>query len=183
MTEPISRIEAALAGLGAEHEPPAGWEARVLAATAAPRSRRWWWWLGAPLVAAIAVLLWLVPRGPSADLVYTATSERVDRGRTRGEPGNIAHVGDTLHLTASSRGTYREIRVYRDDHLELRCPGGSGCRGADAAEIALLRSGTYELMALAASEPIPPPGGSLDIDRAAADRAGVKIQNTHLTVD
>ena len=41
--EPISRIEAALARLGAEHEPPVGWEARVLAATAPPPRRAWWW--------------------------------------------------------------------------------------------------------------------------------------------
>jgi hypothetical protein len=154
----------------------------VLAATAAPRSRRWWWWLGAPLVAAIAVLLWLVPR-PSVNLAYMTISERVDRSRTRGEPRNTAHLGDTLRLTARSRGTYREIRVYRGDHLELRCPGDPGCRGADAAEIALSRSGSYDLVGLAASEPIPPPGGSLDIDLAAAGRAGVEVQNTHLTVD
>lgn len=183
MTEPISRIEAALAGLGAEHEPPVGWEARVLAATAAPTPRRWWWWLGAPLVAAIALLLWLVPRGASAHLAYTMTAEAGDRGPTRGETGSTAHIGETLHLTASSRGGHRELRLYRNDRLEVRCPTDPACRGTDGAEIKLLRSGTYKLVALAANEPIPEPGGSFDIDLAAAAKADVKIDQKDLTVD
>ena len=36
------RIEEALVRLGAEHEPPPGWEARVLAAVRPPRRRVWW---------------------------------------------------------------------------------------------------------------------------------------------
>lgn len=39
--DPIERIEDGLRGLGAEHEPPAGWEQRVLDATA-PNPRSAW---------------------------------------------------------------------------------------------------------------------------------------------
>jgi len=37
--DPIARLEHALEQLGAEHQPPPGWEARVLAAVE-PRPRR-----------------------------------------------------------------------------------------------------------------------------------------------
>lgn len=188
MTEPIARIEAALARLGAEHEPPVGWEARVLAATAAPAPRRWWWWLGAPLVVAIALLVWLVPRGPNngpVKLAYAIIDEEPGHGPTRGEPGgNSARLGQTLRITAPSRGSHREIRVYREDQLEVGCPGDAVCHGADSVDIKLSRSGRYRILWLTASGPIPPPVGSFDADLAAVRNARVEIdQRPDLIVD
>ena len=132
---------------------------------------------------AIALLLWLVPRAPSATLAYARIREPGSAGPTRGDSDHTAQIGDTLRLTASSKGTYQEFRIYREDQLELRCPGAPVCRGAEGADFKLLRSGTYKLVGMAASVPIPPPGGSLDIDLAAARRVDAKIDETHVTVD
>lgn len=179
MTEPIARIEAALAGLGAEHEPPAGWEARVLAATA-PRTRTWprWWWLCAPIGAIAGLVFWLVPEGTQQlALVVALDSGPVVRG-------SAARQGQVMHVTATGGGAYREIRIYRDDVLEVVCPRDLACRGAEGADLKLDRTGSYQVVALASSSPIPPPSppsdashpGTLDKDLASASRAGVEIQ-------
>jgi predicted DNA-binding protein (UPF0251 family) len=66
------RIEDALAQLGAEHEPPPGWEARVLAATHVTRRRPWWYAAGG-LAAAVAAQAILIHGWLAVDHVSAAT--------------------------------------------------------------------------------------------------------------
>jgi hypothetical protein len=181
MTEPIARIEAALARLGAEHEPPAGWEARVLAATVERKRARWWWLLPIP-VAAIAVLgIVLIPssRAPSkpALAIGFKRGEAVHRG-----PSMI--VGDVMTVDASGDAAHRALWIYRDARLVLACPRDPRCRRADdklIAELPLTSVGSYVIVALASRSSIPLPGGSYDEDVAAAQRAGAKVESD--TVD
>jgi len=178
MTEPISRIEAALAGLGAEHEPPVGWEARVLAATATRPRTRWWWWLSVPVGAIAGLLLWLVPaRSQPLGLDVAFKGGPLVRGSADHQQGQV------LVATATGGGAHREIRIYREDILVLVCPGGPTCRGSERAELKFDRTGRYQVFVLTSGSPIPPPGApsdashpsTLDHDLAVADGAGVFI--------
>lgn len=114
MTEPISRIEAALARLGEEHEPPPGWEARVLAVTALqaqpqppsvqphpePPAQRRWWWVMVPTMAlaAAAVLVLVVVRPPTpSQLALNIAIEQPagqDHPVQRGVESSIARSAD-----------------------------------------------------------------------------------------
>ena len=66
MSDPTTRLEQAIEQLGADLEPPPGWEARVLAAVE-PRRRSWLarGWFAIPAVAAIALVAVLLPRSLS----------------------------------------------------------------------------------------------------------------------
>jgi len=189
MTEPLSRIEAALARLGAEHEPPVGWEARVLAATApAPRKRSRWWWLSVPVgtVGAVAgLLLWLVPaRGLALNVAFASPpGGAVVRGSS-------PHRDEVMQVTATGGDRYREIRIYVDDELVLMCPRDPTCHGSERADLALSRTGTYRVMALTSSSPIPPPNDpagasgprTLDRDLAQVRDAGLTPKESTYTV-
>src|SRR6185295_11711421 len=95
MIESNQRIEAALAQLGAEYEPPLGWEARVLAAT---RARRPWWWYAMPGFAVTALAVCAVALWPTAALPALALSVEVQHpAPVRGREGQ---VGDTVRITA-----------------------------------------------------------------------------------
>jgi hypothetical protein len=104
----LTRIERELAGLGAEHEPPVGWEARVAAAIAdqriegglaalgeddepapgwqarvlaatAPRPKRRWWWFAIPApVLAAASLVFVVRSSGAPALEVAITTERTN---------------------------------------------------------------------------------------------------------
>jgi hypothetical protein len=181
MTAPILRLEAALARLGAAHEPPWGWQTRVLAAVKTPRRQRGWW-LALPAAAALALPLALVRPPPEDPLVLRVAMVPVGRPQR----GSSAQVGDRVHAQATGGDHYRAIWVYRD-HRELvvACPGGPSCGDLDdatAAEVTLLTLGTYELIALTSASPIPAPHGAYDADLAAAERAGATIQRDHVTV-
>ena len=182
MTASIIRLEAALARLGAAHEPPWGWQTRVLAAVEAPPRRRGWWWLALPAAAALALPLVLLRPPPAVPLVLQVAVASV------GPPqrGSSAHVGDRVQVQATGGDRYRAIWVYRDRRvLVVACPGGPSCgelAGATAAEVTLPTPGTYELVALTSASPIPAPVGAYDADLAAADRAGATLQRDHVTV-
>jgi hypothetical protein len=174
---PIARIEAALAGLGAEHEPPAGWEARVLAAvsTPAPRPKLQLRWLlfAAPAVAAVVIAIVIIVRpprtGPLQLALAVAKTAVVDRG-----PGY--HVGDVVHATATEGGAYRAVWVYHDDALMLACPGAPQCRSTKdglTAEVTLTLHGEYKVVAVASRSSIPAPGGTFDLDVARLHDIGV----------
>jgi len=184
VTEPIARIEAALAQLGDEHEPPAGWEARVLAATGA-RRRRPWWHFAAPgiVLAAAAVAVYLaIPPHRNTALALRLTYDKaatVVRGDTH-------QIGEVVHATATGGDRYRAVWIYRDEtELVAACPGSASCRTSDdvmVAEVTLALVGTYTIVALASSAPLAPPTGSYDADLGRARSAGVTETEVQLAV-
>jgi hypothetical protein len=184
MTEPTARIEAALARLGSEHEPPAGWEARVIAATTAPTRRPWWLFATSALALAGAALVVAVPRkADTPDVAFTVDAPWDKVGKVvRGESPQVT---DIVHATARGGGGYRAVWVYRHDELVVACPGAAGCRFAGDATIAdveLHSIGSYRIVALSSSVPVAPPRGTYDSDVANARTAGAAYLEKQLVV-
>ena len=175
------RIEAALARLGAEHEPPVGWEARVLAAVGATR-RRWWAYAapGVALAAAAAVALVMLRRPPPA-LALNVAVQHSARYR-----GNEASAGDVAHIVVSGGKAPRAIWVYHEEvQLVLRCPGDPKCRVSETlteVDVTLTSAGTYTVVALTGGSGLPAPTGSYDADTAAAKDAGLDVRQYRLIV-
>jgi hypothetical protein len=175
------RIEAALARLGAEHEPPVGWEARVLAAVGA--SRRRWWVYAAPgvvLAAAAAVALVVVSR-PPPELALNVKVQHSARYR-----GDEASAGDIAHIVVSGGKGTRAIWVYHEEvQLVLRCPGDPKCRVSDAStevDVTLSSAGAYTVVALTGGSSLPALTGTYDADTAAAKDAGLDVRQYRLLV-
>lgn len=175
------RIETALARLGAEHEPPVGWEARVLAAVGATR-RRWWVYAapGVALAAAAAVALVMLRRPPPA------LALNVEVKHSAVYRGDEASAGDVAHIVVSGGKGPRAIWVYHEEvQLVLRCPGDPKCRVSDAStevDLTLTSAGTYTVVALTAASGLPPLTGTYDADTAAAKDAGLDVRQYRLTV-
>jgi hypothetical protein len=175
------RIEAALARLGAEHEPPVGWEARVMAAVGATR-RRWWMYAapGVALAAAAAVAVVVLRRPPPA----LALNVKVKHSALY--RGDEASAGDVAHIVASGGTGPRAIWIYHEEvQLVLRCPGDPRCRVSDASievDLTLTSAGTYTMVALTAVSGLPPLTGTYDADTAAAKDAGLDVRQSRLTV-
>ena len=175
------RIEAALARLGAEHEPPVGWEARVLAAVGATR-RRWWVYAapGVALAAAAAVALVLLYR-PPPELALN-----VDVKHSALYRGNEATAGDTAHIVVSGGKGPRAIWIYHEEvKLVLRCPDDPRCRVSEAAtevDVTLSSAGAYTVVALTGGSGLPPLIGTYDADTAAAKDAGLDVRQYRLLV-
>jgi hypothetical protein len=171
------RLTAALPAAGANLVPPAGWEARVFAAIAAPPVP-WWrrrlaWLLGPGLVLAMAtalLLVWL--RAPSPTPGPLALAIAIESGGTRRT--DSAAVGDLLIAHGSGGAGHTAIWIYRDDRtLILACPGVDGCVGQQGelrASLRIDRPGRYQVVLLSAETSLPLPRGSLDTDLAAAER-------------
>ncbi|HMG54876.1 MAG TPA: hypothetical protein VK601_15370 [Kofleriaceae bacterium] len=180
------RIEAALAKLGAEYEPPPGWEARVLAATQAAPRRPWWrsWWAFATpglVLAAAAVILVIVAipqRSPAAPEIAV----RLVHGKTyRGD--DTPAVGDIAHIAVTGGGP-RALWIYHRDALVMQCPGAPECRidgHAIAVDLALELVGEYRIIALDPAA-APTPSKSYDADLAALQRARVEYRERTLNV-
>ena len=177
-TEPLSRIEAALEHLGEELEPPPGWEARVLAATAPPPQRRWWRWLAAPVGALAAVLVfWLWSATRVVALVLEVTAER---GAVRGADGErgadgvrSARVGQHLRVHIAGGSGHRMVWIYHNNEIMKRCPGDAACGDLDGDLGWTVDSiGTYEIVALDGDAMLPALRGNYDADLAAARTAG-----------
>lgn len=177
----MQRIEAALAGLGAEHEPPPGWEARVLAAVGATR-RRWWVYAapGVALAAAAAIALVVLRPPPPPALALNVEVKHSARFR-----GDELNVGDVAHIAVSGGRAARAIWVYREGvQLVLRCPGDATCRISDAStevDLTLRSVGTYNVVALTGDH-LPTPTGNHGADTAAALGAGLDVRQDHLNV-
>jgi hypothetical protein len=203
--EPIDRIEAALSRLGAQHEPPVGWEAKVLAATATstathahigypkqghPRNK--WWWLAVPAVAAAVIAIVVAPRVPNDSHLPLAL--RVSKGgsvvRAASEGGSVvrgtsAQVGEGVQAAATGGGPYRAVWIYHNDALVLACPGAEQCRvseGATNADFTPRLIGEYVIVALSSRSPISRPTGAFDVDVAHAHDAGAMEKIERLTV-
>jgi hypothetical protein len=168
----IERIETALADAGAGHEPPRGWEARVLAAVEArPRRTIARWWLLVPALAAAAVVLFFAwPRTPVPANSQLALAITVERGGPLVR-GTSAHVGDTLRATATGGGANRAVWIYRDDRELV-----ASCAGDEPCAFTVATRGDYSIVALASAAPLPAPRGSLDGDVAAAARSGAQYR-------
>jgi hypothetical protein len=184
MTEPIARIEAALSHLGREHEPPAGWEARVLAATTATRRKPWLLFATSALAFAGAAVILAHHITPAEQVAAFTVDAPWDKAGTvvRGES---PHLGDVVHATARGGGGYRAVWVYHHDELVAACPGGPACRfDADQtiADIALRSIGSYRIVALSSIVPVAPPRGTYDADVANARDAGAVIHPKELIV-
>jgi hypothetical protein len=176
--EAYDRLRAGLAALGAEAAPPPDWRARVWQEISSRRSRRRRWrpWLlaGGLAAAAIAALLVRTPQHDAAALAGEV------RPGASGRRGAEAHPGDVLVLRATTGGArHAELRVYRNDRdLVLRCPGDPPClrdRRLIGAELALDLAGRYQPLLLVAEGALPDPGGELDLDAAAAAKAGATV--------
>jgi hypothetical protein len=178
----IERIEAALARLGAEHEPPVGWENRVMAAVGAAPRRRWWWFaVPAAALAAAALALVVFPR-PAPALAL-----RVDVNHSARYRGDGQSAGDVARITVSGGKGARAIWVYHEEiHLVMRCPDSPACRVSDAStevDLPLTSAGSYIVVALTDAGRLPHLVGSYDADVAAAKEAGLEVQERKLDVE
>jgi hypothetical protein len=183
MTGPIARIEAALSQFGREHEPPAGWEVRVLAATAAPR-RRLWWLLATSAIAGLGAVVLCARHTPRHAISALAVDAPWDRTGpvVRGETPN---VGDIVHATARGGAGYRAVWVYRRDTLVAACPGDAGCHvdgDATIADVELRSIDRYRIVGLSSAVPVPPPRGTFETDVATAQQAGAIYQLKELVL-
>jgi hypothetical protein len=185
----MSRIEAALARLGAEHEPPAGWEDKVLAQI---EQGSWWrrllrWKIAIPIaataIAAIVIIATVIPHDRIGDRALAlATTYRHPGGVFR---GNSHQVGELMRAAATGGDRYRAVWVYCEDKLVLACPGGSGCSSTDdatIAEVELKTAGHYTIVALTSRSPISAPSGEFDGDVAGAEGAGARVTYEHVKV-
>ncbi|HEU4732776.1 MAG TPA: hypothetical protein VFT22_33000 [Kofleriaceae bacterium] len=185
MTEPTARIEAALSQIGSEHEPPAGWEARVLAATGTPARRPWWLYSSAALAVGSAILVvTLISDGAAAlalDLSYPKPRDAVATRAGEDSP----QLGGTMRARARGGG-YRSVWVYRDNELVVACPGTAGaCEytgDATIATVQLTAIGEYTAIALSSVVPVPPPRGALDTDVFRAKAAGASVSDARQVV-
>ena len=161
MSDPITRLEGELAKLGGEHEPPPGWQARVLAAVAKPEraARGRWWWFALPALAIAAVVVIVIATREPAAPPQLALAVEIQAGGAVVR-GSQAKVGDVVRATATG-GKHRAIWIYREDK-ELVAACDRTC------EVTLAAPGRYTVVALAAGAPLPQPTGSLDADLAAA---------------
>ncbi|HEX7839608.1 MAG TPA: hypothetical protein VF469_19165 [Kofleriaceae bacterium] len=179
MTGGDDRITRALAQLGAEHEPPAGWEDRVLAAIEDPPERRRWWFaipLAAMVVAAVLIVLHLAPK-PDALALVVERGPGAARLRGGGAAAGrlvVAH-GESIHAVVRGGDRHRAIWVYRDGaDLVARCPGAPACRSSGeelTLDLTLPIIGTYQVIAWSSQAALPVPSGAYDPDVAAATAA------------
>jgi len=185
MSDPDARLEAALARLGAEHEPPAGWQARVLAATEARRRRPWWWFV-VPVVALAAgglvLSLTISPPRPapprSSPLQVAAVP--VQRDAVVRATGLALH--DVVEVRATGGSGYRALWIYRDEVLVLMCPGAATChadRDATTVSLRVTSFGVYTFVAVSGPVPVFPSTGAYDADVARAARLNAAIE-THI---
>jgi hypothetical protein len=178
----LDRVENALADLGAEHVPPAGWDDQVLAAVRRHRKRKVV--AAAVMVAAAAVVAWWALSGRGSPPGRFELALLLERGG-KVVRGTSANLGDTLRATARG-GRHRAIWIYRGEgELMVACPGGDRCRSSEGevSADALLRGvGTYAVVALAADGPLEPPHGALDEAVAAAAMGGAQYRIERLTV-
>jgi len=180
---------AALPLVGATSTGDPSWEARVWSRIARlePRgaSRRRWWQRGGFVAAfAVAVVCFIIARrGPPDEPrphIEVVPGELAMRSSSS---ASSASVGDRVRVTV---GPGEEVRIYRADHLVLRCPVASsaaGCR-SDArglvAETLFATAGDYWLVTIksATAEPV----GGFDGDLRAIVAAGGEYQTTELPV-
>lgn len=170
----IRRIEAALAKLGAEHIPPPGWQARVLAAVAEPPRHRPWWHVALPGLLAFAAVLLLVlwPRGgtPMPREPELIASADPAPGAYRGAPG--PKLGDVGRLRMTSVARHREVRAYYNGVLHARCAEDLASTTCvvlpDRIQLHTIYDlpGRYDIFGISSDDPLPTLTGNLADDIA-----------------
>lgn len=182
------QIVRALPRVGASTGDP-NWQLNVLGRIASQeRSRaRRSHAIGGALVAACAIaVIWLFAIGPRTEV---AVHDPAPRPRIEIVSGQIAmrstsaHVGDRVRIAVRPGG---EVRLYRANHLVLRCPAWRKAPGCVpdmlglVADAELATAGDYQivLIPLITAEP----AGSLDVDLAAVTSAGGEYKQVELSV-
>jgi len=173
------RLRAGIATLGAEDEPPVGWQARVWEGIDQRRERRrlgWAWWIVPGVAATLAALLLIRPPGPQLPSLRI----EIQAGATV-HRGGEAQPGDLLQLTAiPSSAHHAELRVYRNDaELVLRCSTERPCsRQGDElrAAVRLDVIGRYQPLLILSARPLPAPTSDLEKDTSAALAAGADVK-------
>ena len=139
MNDPSTRLERAIAQLGSEHEPPPGWQARVLAAIESskpPQSsplawlRRWWAAIAAPVLAAAAVVLWFSldrPRPLRLAVALESDPKLVVRGGSSSGTGDVVAVPLHSRVVLTAHGGKRLVVI-----VGSRRAVGLAVRNADA---------------------------------------------------
>ncbi|HEX3477128.1 MAG TPA: zf-HC2 domain-containing protein [Kofleriaceae bacterium] len=165
----------------------------------APADPRTWHRLGrfaiyaAPiLAAAAAVAVWLTPSpAPEFQLVVAFDrTEPIQRSRERAgvtQRALPAHVGDVVRSSVHGK-RYQAIWVYRDDReLVIACPkDGGSCSTTDGdltLQLRLHAQGTYTIVGLGSSEPIPEARGTVDETLVFIRSAGVHSERRDIRVD
>jgi hypothetical protein len=184
--EARGHLVGALPMVGGTRNGDPSWQTRVwgrIARDEASRARRSYWIAGGFAAAAAVVLLCVHFGAGSADHGIA------ERPRFDIVPGPVAmrstsaRVGDRVRISV---GRGQEARVYRANHLVLRCPVGStapGCTPDDqglVAEALLGTAGEYQLVMILAAT--ADPVGTLDRDLAAVVSAGGEYKVTDLSV-
>jgi hypothetical protein len=180
---------AALPLVGGTSTGDPSWEARVWhrIARLEPRGagrRRWWQRGGFVAAFAVAVVCLVIarrgpPDEPRPPIEFVPGEVAMRSSSSPGSPS----VGDRVRVTV---GPGEEVRIYRADHLVLRCPVASsaaGCR-SDArgliAEALLATAGDYRIVIIksATADPV----GGFDGDLGAIVAAGGEYRTTELAV-
>ena len=173
------RLGDGISSLGAEDEPPVGWQARVWERIAQRRRRRrgWWTWWVVPAVAAAAALLILIrtpEREPAGLWVKVEAGATVRRGAE-------AQPGDRLDLRATTGGApHAELRVYRNDaELVLRCSSEPPCTRREdelRASVVLDGIGRYQSLLFLSKNSLPATASDLETDTSATFAAGADVE-------
>lgn len=199
MNDPSTRLERAIAQLGAEHEPRAGWEARVLAAIEPKQPqrslsawlRRWWAGIAIPVLAAGAAILLIHLRAPKPLEVAFAIEKdptRVVRGGSAEDSGHVVVVPLHGHLVLTAEGGTgrRALWVYRGEReLVAACPGDPGCAPGDEPRVVLPleKIEQFQVLALSSEGALPRPTGRYDDDRAAVLGAHIDVKDREFKVE
>ena len=196
MSDPSDRLERAIAQLGAEHEPPPGWEAKVLAAIESPRAaaperrpwlRRWWPAIPTAVLAAAVLVLVLRPTRPEAlKLVVATRAGDPSRGAMRGgDQLDDVPLGNLIDISVRG-GEHRAVWVYRDSaRLVAACPRDASCETADGALRLVWKVdqiGRYQVVALTGSQALPEPTGDYERDLAALVHGNIDNQTREFQV-
>ncbi len=174
--EPYQRLIGRIRQLG--DEPPAGWKERLYARRSRERWRRRIAF-GVGLAAAAIVLVLVYPRLRGGPTVGPAVAEveiiKPDGVVTR----SAAMVHDTAQLRIARSRRQTEVRVYRDNRLVARCPGGDRCRVSNERvelDVPLDEAGRYEVLVFSSDREIAGPrGDTVDGDVVAARLEGARI--------
>ncbi len=168
---------------------PDGWKDRTLARIRQRKSRRRTIvGLTTSAAAAAVVVLFVRPADvPQPGLVVSVTPGPVQYRDAEEEPPPAsqplpAHKGDILKASSPrADAAHFELRVYREAReVMVRCPGDGAptCKVGDVIELSwpLPSLGSYQVLWLASSSPLPPPSGDFDADVRAAREAGAEVK-------
>ena len=148
---------------------------------------------GAPILAAAAAVAVRLTPSPAPEFQLAIAFDRtepIQRSRERAgltQRVLTAHVGDVVRSSVHGK-RYQAIWVYRDDReLVMSCPkDGGSCSTTDGdltLQLRLRAYGTYTIVGLGSSEPIPEARGTVDETLVFIRSAGVHSERRDIRVD